>query len=183
MEDKRIIELFFERNERAIVETDKKYGEYCMRVAENILNNEQDSAECVNDTWLKAWNSIPPAIPERLRAYLCAITRRLSVNRFNMRKTYKRCWGEKNLVLDELAECVSDSSIRTDEGEIAAALNRFLLTLNVRERQMFMRRYWLSESISQLAKTFSLSEGTIKSMLFRTRKKLKNWLENEEIYF
>lgn len=183
MEDKRIIELFFERDERAIAETDKKYGAYCMRIAENILNNEQDSAECVNDTWLKAWNSIPPTIPERLRAYLCAITRRLSVNRYNMRKTHKRGGGETTLVLDELSECVSDSSIRADESETAAALNRFLASLNMRERQMFMRRYWLSESISQLAETFSLSEGTIKTMLFRTRKKLKKWLEDEDVYF
>ena len=182
MEDKRIIELFFERDERAIAETDKKYGAYCMRVAENILDNEQDSAECVNDTWLRAWNSIPPTIPERLRAYLCAITRRLSVNRFNMRKTHKRGCGETPVVIDELSECVADTAIRADESETAEALGRFLASLRLRERQIFMRRYWLSEPVSQLAKNFSLSEGTIKTMLYRTRQKLRKWLEDEDIY-
>lgn len=181
MEDKRIIELFFARDEMAIAEIDKKYGAYCMRVAENILNNELDSAECVNDTWLKAWNSIPPTIPERLRAYLCAITRRLSVNRYNMGKARKR-GGEITLVLDELSECVSDTAGSADEYETAAALGRFLASLKVRERQVFMRRYWMSESVSQLAKAFSLSEGTIKSMLYRTRQKLRKWLQDEEIY-
>lgn len=182
MEDKRIIELFFERDEKAISESDKKYGTQCLRVAENILNNVQDSAECVNDTWLKAWNSIPPTIPEKLRAYLCAITRRLSVNRYNMRKAHKRGGENTVLVLEELSECVSDKADSADEYEIAAALNCFLASLKVRERQIFMRRYWLSASVSQLANDFSLSEGTVKSMLYRTRQKLKKWLEKEEIY-
>lgn len=182
MEDKRIIELFFERDERAIAEADKKYGAYCLRTAENILANRQDSAECVNDTWLKAWNNIPPAIPERLKAYLCAITRRLALNRYNMRKTHKRGRGETALVLDELSECVSDDKSFAEEGEIASALNSFLSELRQRERQIFMRRYWLAASVSQLAEDFGLSEGTVKTMLHRTRQKLKKRLENEDIY-
>ena len=182
MNDQQIIALYFERDERAIVETNQKYGSYCYTVAHNILNNPQDSEECVNDTWLKAWNSIPPARPNHLNLFLAKITRNLSFDKYKASHSQKRGGGELPLVLDELEFCVADS--RDIEGELIAkemeqSVLAFVRNLPDQERNIFLRRYFYVESIGEIAARYALKEGNVSVILSRTRQKLQQALRKE----
>ena len=185
MEDQAIIDLYFARSEQALEETDRKYGAYCRSIAEHILRNVQDTEECVNDTWLRAWNAMPPQRPGVLSAFLGKITRNLSLDRCRLTKAEKRGGGAMPLALDELSECIpSQSSVeqQAELSELTELLDRFLRTLPEKECCLFLRRYWYLDSMRDLGMRFSMSEGSVKSMLHRTRKKLREYLQTQEIY-
>ena len=182
MEDSEIIRLYWQREPRAIDETSGKYGSYCMTVARNILGSPEDSEECVNDTWLGAWNSMPPHKPDVLRLFLAKITRRLSLDRVRSGKTRKRGGGELPAALDELSECIaSETDVEGDAiaGELGEAVGRFVAALPDREAAVFLRRYFFTEPIAKIAESCGLKEGSITSMLCRTRKKLGDYLKKE----
>lgn len=182
MEDSRIVELFWSRSESAIKETSSKYGKYCYAIAYNILSNEQDADECVNDTYMGAWNSIPPHRPSVLSTFLGKITRRISINRWKKQSRDKRGGNTVTLALCELADCVP-SSDNTEEileiKELSAAINTFLFTLTETERDVFVCRYWLLASVEAISTRFDFSQSKTKSMLYRTRKKLNAFLDKE----
>ena len=181
MEDNKIISLFFERSEQAIKELDCKYGSAIKKTAANILNNRQDVEECVNDTYLKTWNSIPPHTPNPLVGYVCRIARNLAINRYHTNNAEKR-GGNYDLVLDEMQECIpSGVNIETDyeAKELSAAINRFLFTLDQEDRFLFVRRYWYADSVSDLAAITNGSANRISVRLFRLREKLRNTLLKE----
>lgn len=182
MEDKEIVRLFWDRNERAIKETSVKYGGYCYQIAFNILLNKEDADESVNDTWLKTWECIPPHFPEVLATFVGKITRRISLNKWHSKTRIKRGGGQVSLALEELEECISDSNDvekSIEHKELLRLINTFLGTLPETERDLFVCRYWFFASIQELSEKFSFSESKTKSMLFRTREKLKNCLEKE----
>ena len=179
MEDLEIVELYWQRNEEAIKETSKKYGNYCYTIANNILYNNEDAQECVNDTYLGAWNAIPPHHPNVLSTFLGKITRRLSLNKWREKNAIKRGNGEAALSFDELEECIpSNSSIKEELAlkELSEAINTFLETLKVDERKVFVCRYFYFESIDEIAFRFSFTPSKVKMMLKRTRDKLKDYL-------
>ncbi len=184
MEDRQIIDLYWERSENAISETDAKYGKYCHTIAFNILHNTEDSEECVNDTYLKAWNTIPTLRPERFSAFLAKITRNLSLHKYEHNTATKRTLSETAVALDELADCVPADE-RTedvvDEMVLTEILNRFLTELSVENRKIFMRRYWYLSSIKEIAADFGMTESKIKMVLLRSRNALKKVLEKEGI--
>lgn len=182
MTDEEIIQLFFQRNEVAIKETNKKYGQYCFKIANNILNNKEDSEECLNDTWMKAWDSIPPTKPRHFNLFLAKIVRNLSFNKYKSKHTHKRGNGEIALVLDELEECIagqSDVEKIYIAGELQTTINEFVRDLPEKEGNVFIRRYFYSESIKEISKRYHKSENNVRVMLNRTRKKLKAKLEKE----
>lgn len=182
MDDAMIVSLYWDRNEQAIKETESKFGSYCHAIANRILTDKEDADESVNDTWLAAWESIPPHRPSVLATYLGKLTRRISLNRWRARNRDKRGGGEVALSLDELAECISDRQNveRTMElSELTKALNSFLADLPTTERDVFVCRYWFLASVREIGEKFALSEAKTKSMLFRTRKKLLVYLEKE----
>lgn len=182
MEDSKIVELYLQKNERAIEETDRKYGAYCFTIAHNILNNREDSEECVNDTWLKTWDAIPPQRPGRLQMFLAKITRNLSFNRFNSRVAKKRGGGEIVFVLDELAECLACETDIADEyeaRELGRCIREFVRALPEQEGNIFVRRYFFTEAVAQIAGRYGLTENNVAVILSRTRKKLKNQLIRE----
>lgn len=184
MEDTQIIALYWERDERAISETAEKYGRYCHSVAYGILQNNEDSEECVNDTYTGAWNSIPPHKPELLSAFLAKITRRISLNRLRSRLTKKRGGGQYAVTLGELEECIPSSFAAEDmlqTHELTRILNEFLEELSTEERRVFLCRYWYLDPIKDIAKRFSFGESKVKMMLKRTREKLLTHLEKEGI--
>ena len=189
MEDKQIVDLYWERNERAIAESDAKYGAFCARIAMNILDNAQDAEECVNDTYLRAWNAIPPDRPVKLGAFLGKITRNLSLDRYKAKKTAKRGNSLFLVSLDELSECIPDGSTgfgsgfdeETEARRIGDCINRFLRRQSGEARDVFICRYFYSDSIGEIARRFGLSESKVKSMLHRARGKLKKFLESEGI--
>lgn len=185
MNDSEIIKLFFNRDENAIVKSNEKYGAYCMKIATNIAGNSLDGEECVSDAYMKAWNSIPPSIPTHLGAFLGKITRNLAINRYNASMAQKRCGSEFALSLDELDECipdtVSDIESSIEENELSNHISSFLRSQNEFARRVFVCRYFSCDSVSDIAATFKCSEEKIKSSLFRTRKKLKSYLEKEGI--
>ena len=179
MDDRQIIALYNERSEAALSETAKKYGRYCRTVAYNILMNEEDSEECVNDTWLKAWEAIPPRCPDSLAAFLGKITRNLALNRYKHKNREKRGGGRTMLVLEELAECVpgADSTEEAvEEALLTEVLNGFLAELPTEKRKIFMRRYWYLSSVREIAEEYGLSESKVKMTLLRLRSKLKTVL-------
>lgn len=182
MDDNSILELYFERSEAAVSETAVKYGGYCYQIAYNILTSKEDAEESVNDTYLTAWNSIPPRRPSILAAFLGKVTRHLSIDRWRMTNAKKRGGGEFELALEELEGCVSGEE--TVEGEynrreLRRSLNKFLGTLTETERNVFLCRYWYLDSVAQVAQMFGFSESKVKSMLFRIRGKLRKQLEQE----
>ena len=184
MDDRQIIALYNERSEAALSETAKKYGRYCRAIAYNILSNEEDCEECVNDTWLKAWEAIPPQCPDSLPAFLGRITRNLALNRYKHNTREKRGGGQTPLVLEELADCIpggSNAETAAEEALLVDVLNRFLEGLPVQKRKIFLRRYWYMSSVKEIAADFGLSESNVKMTLLRTRSKLKQTLEKEGI--
>lgn len=183
MEDEKIVDLYWERFETAITETSKKYGRYCTKIAFNILANDEDAEESVNDTYLAAWNTMPPSRPNKLSAFLGRITRNIALDKYDYYKAKKRS-NEFDLILSELGDCVSaPDNVEADyeAGEAAKNISLFLHGLDTGNRHIFIRRYWYSDSILELAERFDMSESKVKSMLFRTRNKLKKYLEKEDI--
>ncbi len=180
MEDNEIIELYWSRNETAISETDIKYGRFCRYIAYSILRDHEDSEEITNDTYLKTWNSIPPARPATLKGFLALLCRQLSFDRYKANRTVKRGAGEIPVALHEISEVVSDSG--QDIGEEFAlrdAIDRFLWSLPKRTRIIFIRRYFYLVSVADIAKSFMMSEPAVGMLLHRTREKLKIYLEKE----
>lgn len=184
MEDSQIVELYWARDEEAIRHTADRYGAYCYAIAYNILSVREDSEECVNDTYLDAWNSMPPHRPGILSAFLGKITRRIAIDRWRESHAQKRGGGEMALALDELSECIAapnDISREVETAEVAAQVQRFLGTLSDLERRVFVRRYWHMESIAALAERFGCGQSRIKSMLHRTRLKLQKHLREVDL--
>ncbi|MDE7325011.1 MAG: sigma-70 family RNA polymerase sigma factor [Lachnospiraceae bacterium] len=182
MEDSQIIELFWQKNTDAISEAASKYGAYCFTIAESILHNAEDSKECVNDTWLHAWNAIPPQRPDVLRMFLAKITRNLSFDRFHARNAKKRGGGEITFVLDELSECLSsgvDTEAAYEAKELRQCIRHFVRALPERDRNVMVRRYFFIESVADIAKRYGLTENNVMVILSRTRKKLKDHLLKE----
>lgn len=182
MDDPQIVELYFARSEAAIQETDRKYGRYCYTIAYNILSNPQDSEESVSDTYLSAWNSMPPRRPAKLSTFLGKLTRNISIDRWRTANVQKRGGGEVELALEELGECVSGQPGAEEallQKELSVCLNRFLEKLSAEERSVFLCRYWYVNSLEEIAKKTGFSVGKIKSMLHRTRNKLARQLETE----
>ena len=184
MDDASIIELYWQRAERAIAETDAVYGRFCYRIAHNILFDPQDSEESVNDTWLAAWNAMPPHRPSCLKMFLGKLTRRISVSRLRRSTAAKRGGGEAELALDELAECISAPGgveRELEAKELESAISRFVRTLPETERELFIGRYWLVLPVNELAGRLGMKPGTARSTLSRTRKSLREFLCKEEL--
>ena len=182
MEDNQIVELYWQKNADAISETASKYGSYCFAIAENILHNTEDSEECVNDTWLRAWDAIPPQKPDVFRTFLAKITRNLAFNRFNARNAQKRGSGETALVLDELAECLgggTDAETAYETKELRQCIRHFVRSLPEREGNVLVRRYFFAEPIADIAKRYGLTKNNVTVILSRTRRKLKAHLVKE----
>lgn len=183
LDDVKIIELFFERSEQAIVELSNKYGSACSKVAFNILNDKQDTEECVNDAYLGTWNTIPPQNPNPLLSYVCRIIRNLAIKKYHSNTAMKRN-SIYDVALDELENCFPSSASVEDEFnaiETARIIDDFLETLDERNRIMFVRRYWHCDSIDDLAKLFQTSKHNISVRLSRTREKLKKHLIKEGV--
>ena len=179
MDDRKIIQLYWDRDERAIAVTADKYGNYCTTIAKNILGNKEDAEECVNDTYLKTWDSIPPHRPELLSAFLGKITRNLSFNRYKRNTAEKRGGGELSLVLEELSELVSgkdDVEHEINAKEIIGAINAFLDTLSPEKRKIFVSRYWYTDSVSDIAAEYGMKESAVSMTLNRIRQKLHGYL-------
>ncbi|MBQ9112740.1 MAG: sigma-70 family RNA polymerase sigma factor [Clostridia bacterium] len=180
MDDKQIVELYWDRSEDAIAQTEKKYGWYCRYIAQRILGNEEDAEEVVNDTYLKTWNSIPPHRPDELKPYVAMICRRTALDRHEKNSADKRGYGQTALILDELAECIPSNA--DNFGETLAlheALNKFIRSLPEKTRRIFVRRYWYASTVTELCHAFSMKESNVKMLLLRTRKKLKEFLEKD----
>lgn len=184
MEDEKIIALYWDRSETAISETDRKYGKYCYSIAYNILTNNEDAEESVSDTFLAAWNTIPPKHPSVLAAFLGKLTRHISIDRWRMRNRQKRGGGEIVLALEELKECIPDrDTVETalEQKRLVMVFNGFLEHLTETERRVFLCRYWYMDPISRIAGRCGFSESKVTSMLYRTRNKLRMVLEQEEL--
>ncbi len=182
MDDSKIVSLYWDRNEQAIAESEEKYGEYCYRIAFYILNEKNDADESVNDTWLAAWNSMPPHRPSVLKTFLGKLTRRISINKRNNNTAQKRGSGRIDEVLSELEDCLPDNSSPENEAEtelLKEILFDFVRSLKPLERKVFMGKYWHLYSVKQLADAYGLTQSKVKSMLLRTRKKLKKRLTEE----
>ena len=177
--DHEIVALYFSRDEQAIRESEDKYGAYCHAVSMNILENESDAEECVNDTWLRAWNAMPPHRPAVLRTFLGKITRNISINRLNSRRAAKR-GGFLEVAFEELGECVPVPEDTSAE-ELCVLLDSFLAQTPTLDRQLFLGRYWFAHSVRVLAGHYGLTENAVSQWLKRTRAALKSYL-NERGY-
>lgn len=183
MDDEKIIELFFNRSEQAIEEVDKKYGKTCHNISYNILHNKLDAEECVNDAYLGAWNAIPPARPNPLLTYLCKIVRNLSLKRYEFNTAIKRN-STYDVAMEELESCLS--SPETVESEIALKelthiIENFLDSLSMENRVIFLRRYWFSDTYSDIAARVGMTEKNVSVRLTRIREKLRNYLTEREV--
>ena len=180
MEDDSIVNLYWARSENAISETSKKYGDYCYSIAYGILGNAEDAAESVNDTYLDAWNAIPPHRPTILSTFLGKITRRISIDKWRRRTAEKRGSNEITLALDELDECIPTKRSVEEEvelAELAKVIDRFVMSLPPVQRRVFICRYWYLDSISAISQQFGFSQSKVKMMLHRQRMKLLGILE------
>lgn len=182
MDDLRIIDLYFERNEQAITETAAKYGKLCHSIAYNVLNNHEDSEECVNDTYIGMWNAIPPARPNNFTAFICRIARNLSLKRLEFLKREKRS-ADVVLSLDELAAVLPDDQYAPDvsDEDVGKLISQFLRTQKEDVRNVFIRKYYFFDSIKEIAVRYSFTESKVKNMLFYTRNKLKDYLIKEGV--
>lgn len=184
MEDSNIIELYFQRKEEAVQQTQKKYGRLCENVARNILTDGRDLEECVSDTFLHAWNAIPPEQPRSLPAYLARITRNLALDRYAYNRAAQRSTALTD-AFEELEGCIGN--LRESPAQAAEAqefrqfINRFLRSQSAQARSFFLRRYWYGEGVGEIAQACGVTEAKIKSSLFRTRSKLREAMQKEEI--
>ena len=179
MEDYKIIELYWERSEMAIAETQNKYGNLCRYISCNILSDREDADECVNDTYLTLWNTIPPQRPNLFSAYIGKITRNLALKKFEYNTAQKRN-PEAVVSLSELEDCISGHEMpHEDEIMFKNKLNTFLRSLDYEARNVFLRRYWFFDSVKEIAERFDISESKTASMLMRTRNKLRDYLVTE----
>ena len=180
IDDLRIIELYFERDEQAIKETDAKYGKLCHSIAYNILNNHEDSEECVNDTYAGVWNAIPPTRPNNFMSFVCKIARNLSLKRLEFMKREKRS-ADVLLSLDELASVLPDERYAPDvsDEDVGKLISKFLRTQKEDVRSVFIRKYYFFDSIGKIAERFGFTESKVKNMLFYTRNKLRDYLIKE----
>ena len=179
MDDAQIVQLYWDRNEQAIHATSDKYGNYCTSIAKNILGNQEDAEECVNDTYLNAWNAMPPHRPSILSTFLGKITRNLSFNRYKHNTSDKRGGGEMPAVLKELSDLVSgrdDVEQAFDQKELTKAIDTFLDRLSPKKRSIFISRYWYTDSISEIAVRHNMNDGAVSMTLNRIRLKLHNYL-------
>lgn len=184
MDDRQIVDLYLERSENAITESAKKYGRYCHYIAYHILQSDEDSKECVNDAYLNAWNSIPPHRPTVLKTFLGKITRNLSLNKYKQLTANKRGEGQIPLVIDELHECLpaaDNTEGIIDDVVLTDVFNRFLASLSIVQRKIFIRRYWYLSSVKEISTDYSMEESTVKMSLLRSRNKLRHLLEKEGI--
>ena len=182
MEEKEIIRLFMNRSEEAVSACDKKFGAYCRTVAKNILGNDDVAEECVNDAYFTLWNLIPPNSPESLKAFAGRITHNIAVNFLRKKFAQKRGCGEAEIALSEFEECIPESGTveeKIESKEITKIIEKFLYSNPPEKRNIFIRRYWYMFSVSEIAKTYGISESKVKSILFRMRKELKKELEKE----
>lgn len=185
MEDSQIVNLFWQRDEQAILETSQKYGRYCHAIANNILYNREDAEEVVNDTYIGAWNAMPPHRPAILSTFLGKITRRLSLKKWRARTAEKRRGDELAVALDELEACIPSAKSMDqtlEEWELTQIINAFLDTLPTDARRVFLRRYWYFDSISEISSRFGFGSSKVKMMLKRTREKLLVQLQKEDIW-
>ena len=182
MEDMEIVELFWQREESAVSQVEKLYGNYCAGIVRSILPSDQDVEEVLSDTWLRAWKSIPPQRPRYLRLYLARIARNLALDRYRSQNRQRRGGTEMELALEELSHCVPASN-GVEETVAAEELRRciqlFLESLSHRERSIFVRRYFYVENAETIAAHFHMREGNVRTILTRTRKKLKQYLQKE----
>ena len=184
MEDSAIIDLYWSRDQRAIEETAGKYGPFLLGVTWNILRSRSDAEECVNDTYLRTWNAIPPARPAALQTWLGRIARNLSLDRWKQRRTQRRGGGAMEILLGELDSCIPAPhgvERHLEDQEIAALISAFLRRLPAESRLVFLRRYWYGQALSDIAAERGCGVGKVKSSLFRTRKALRAYLEEEGI--
>lgn len=176
MDDELIVQLYWNRSENAIRETDRKYGSYCKSIAYNILQNVEDAEESVNDTYMDAWNAIPPHRPSILATFLGKITRRIAVDRWRSKNRRKRGGGEIPLALEELEECIPGAQNvekELERRELVERINMFLDTLTVAERRIFLCRYWYMDSIKEISRKSGFSQSKVMSMLHRLRQRLR----------
>ena len=184
MEDEAIIALYWDRNQTAISATAEKYGAFLYNLSWNILRSFPDAEECVNDTYLRTWNAIPPARPTAFRAWLGRITRNLSLDRWKSARAEKRGGDAAELLLGELDDCIptpDQVEKHLEDQEIARLISVFLRALPSENRIIFLRRYWYGDSVAQIAAKLHCGEGKVKSSLFRTRKALRSYLEKEGV--
>ena len=181
MQDYEIVDLYWARSEDAIAQTDTKYGRYCRKIARNIVANDEDSEECVSDTWMSAWNTMPEERPELLAPYLAAIVRNHALTLYRKVHSQKRGAGQPALALDELFEVAGGSSTEemVDMSLLSGHINRFLAELTAHDRIAFVRRYFYMDSLGDIGGALSMSESAVKSLLFRLRQKLKDHLIRE----
>lgn len=182
MEDEKIVQMYWDRDQRAIAECSRKYSNYCFCVAQNLLSNAEDSEECVNDTFLGAWNSIPPHRPEVLKLFLAKITRALAFNKYKKRTAKKRGEGQLPLVLNELKECISgegDPEEAFSAKELAESIKKFVSTLSPREKGLFTDRYFFTESMEKTAADNGVSVNHAYVILSRVRRNLRKHLIRE----
>lgn len=182
MQDEQIVDLYWDRNELAIHETEQKYGRYLTKIAYNILADLEDSKESVNDTYLSAWNSMPPHKPGILSTYLAKITRRISIDIYRKRNRKKRQASEYALSLEELADCVSAGNTTEQAMNVqllAEAINEYLYGISPEARNTFIGRYYFMDSLKEVARYCGMSEAKAKTLLYRTRCGLKLYLEKE----
>lgn len=183
-EDGKIIEMFLARSEVAISALAEKYGAVCKRIANNILNNVSDAEECVNDTYLAAWNTIPPQCPNPLKTYICRIARNIAIAKYHSNTALKRN-SHYDVALDELVECLADTSTVEEEisaGELTELLNNFLEGLEKDSRVMFVRRYWYGDSVNDIAVRFGVSANNAAVKLSRIREKLRKYLVENDVW-
>jgi RNA polymerase sigma-70 factor (ECF subfamily) len=182
MEDFEIVELYWDRNENAITQTDRKYGKYCRKIAFSIVNDREDTEECVNDTYLQTWNSLPPQRPEKLSTYLGKICRNISINLYEKLTADKRGGNETDACLDEISELVGGSSEVEEQLDLTVLtdlINKFLKRCEKQVRTVFVQRYWYMMSVKEIARENRMSDSNVKMTLSRTREKLKLYLEEE----
>lgn len=182
MDDKQIIDLYFARDNNAIDQTKTKYGKLLYSVSYNILNVREDAEECENDTYMQAWDSIPPNNPQVLSAFLSRITRNLSFKKLQLQSTKKRNSNQRILPFDELSNQIPDSTNAISQLEFTELLNTFLRSLKPTERRVFICHYWYCDSIKDISRQFGFTQSKVKMMLSRTRAKLIDYLQNEEVY-
>ena len=184
MTEQELIDLYWKRSERALSETEKSYGSYCRGIAYHLLRSREDAEESVNDTWLAAWNAMPPQRPNHLRVFLGKMTRNIAISRLRRRESKKRGGGELVLALEELSECLpggGDPEQIVEAQELAACLNAFLETLSRRDRSLLLGRYFYGFTEAELAKRLDMKQSGVHTILYRSRERLREFLKKEGI--